>query len=196
MSERDDNIRSLYAAGLTMQECGDLFGLTRARIQQIVKGRIPKRQLGTHETPQQRFWAKVAVTDNSEDCWEWTHALNTRGYGHFFLNGKHCSAHRLSYLWATGHEPTGWVLHTCDNPKCVNPCHLYDGTPQDNANDRVRRGRSRGHRTRLSNYEVTTIRSLLELFTQAQIAAMYGINVATVNSISTGRTHKRQKNFS
>ncbi len=85
----------------------------------------------------ERFWSKVNKTS---DCWEWTASL--RGgtglcYGQFWLDGKHHSAHRLSWEWANGVIPSGLhVLHRCNNPKCVKPEHLYLGTQIDNERDK------------------------------------------------------------
>jgi hypothetical protein len=88
------------------------------------------------------FWDNVQA---SGDCWVWTGDHNPAGYGRtkgFTFTER--LAHRLSWTMANGPIPAGmWVLHHCDNPPCVNPDHLYVGTPSDNAQDRERRGR--GH---------------------------------------------------
>jgi hypothetical protein len=89
-----------------------------------------------------RFWTKV---DTSGDCWEWTGKLNDEGYGQFRHAGEN-SAHRTSWVLHHGPITDGlWVLHHCDNRRCVRPDHLYLGTVQDNvrdamSRDRVRRG--------------------------------------------------------
>ena len=73
-------------------------------------------------------------------CWEWTGARNRGGYG---IKGRRL-AHRLAWSEANGRPvPDGMlVLHSCDNPPCVNPAHLRIGTVADNAADRVARNRS------------------------------------------------------
>lgn len=79
----------------------------------------------------------------STKCWLWKGKKNTGGYGWIKYKGKHALAHRVSYLIFKG--PIGnktYICHTCDVPLCVNPAHLYEGTPQTNVDDRVARGRS------------------------------------------------------
>lgn len=87
----------------------------------------------------ERFWSKV---DKSGDCWEWVGYLNEKGYGKFRLNNKLQRAHRISYALKYGAIPEGMlVCHRCDNPKCVNPEHLFIGTTTDNARDSISKGR-------------------------------------------------------
>ena len=86
-----------------------------------------------------RFWDKVNKSDN---CWEWSAALDSRGYGRFGVHdisyGKHrlYGAHRISYYLAYNNDPGKFfICHSCDNPKCVRPDHLWLGTCKDNALD-------------------------------------------------------------
>ncbi len=65
----------------------------------------------------------------------------TLTYGCFGLGGKNRGAHRVAFELSAGRQPTGCVLHRCDNAVCVNPEHLFEGTVQDNNNDRKSRGR-------------------------------------------------------
>lgn len=83
----------------------------------------------------ERFWAKVIKTG---ECWEWQ-GPDQRGYGIFGWK----RAHRVSWELHHGPIPPGQhVLHQCDNPPCVNPEHLWLGTPRDNASDRGAKGRT------------------------------------------------------
>lgn len=89
-----------------------------------------------------RFWAKVRKSDQ---CWIWT-ACNTRGYGVFWVKGKKVVATRFVWTLTHGKEvpPDLVVMHSCDNPTCVNPSHLSLGTHADNVADKVNKGRQSG----------------------------------------------------
>ena len=78
-----------------------------------------------------RFWQKVEVKPNG--CWEWTGALQGKGYGHFSVGRKKVAAHRWYYEQVRGEVPTGFELdHKCRNLKCVNPDHLEVVTHLEN----------------------------------------------------------------
>ncbi len=102
------------------------------------KGRV------STETVEERFNKKYLINEDT-DCWEWTAALNNIGYGMFrWATGKMRTAHRASYELHKGPIPAGLsVCHSCDNPKCVNPEHLWAGTMKDNFDDMVSKGRAK-----------------------------------------------------
>jgi hypothetical protein len=81
--------------------------------------------------------------DNPDDgmCLPWAGRRDEDGYGHF---GKSGSAHRLAWEDANGQRiPPGLVvMHTCDNPPCINPAHLVLGAIADNNRDRHAKGRT------------------------------------------------------
>ena len=75
-------------------------------------------------------------------CWEWNGELDKDGYGKIYAFSKRVSAHRFSYEIFNGIiEPEMFVCHSCDNPCCVNPDHLWLGTTQENTQDSVNKGR-------------------------------------------------------
>lgn len=90
------------------------------------------------------FWRRVNIPDVPHPdswCWEWKGSL-AKGYGQFKVHGWTSRAHRVAYEIARGPIPDGMgVLHSCDNPRCVNPYHLRVGTHQDNMDDKRIRGR-------------------------------------------------------
>lgn len=90
-----------------------------------------------------RNWEKKFIKNGPDDCWEWTGVKDDDGYGRFYLNGS-CrqSAHRVCFRLHKGTIPDGLcVCHTCDNPPCVNPAHLWLGTNQQNIQDKVAKNR-------------------------------------------------------
>lgn len=107
------------------------------------------RKLPNGETPQRmeslrtRFWSRVLVQPPDE-CWPWIGHVNSQGYGKIkgFLKSTEY-AHRVSYFLHAGTiDQTLKVLHSCDRPSCVNPRHLRQGTPRDNNQDCLKRGRN------------------------------------------------------
>ena len=141
----------------------------------------------------ERFWAKVEKT---EGCWNWTAGLNMFGYGQFGLGNKMVRAHRLSYVL---HHPLTiellehreiCVCHRCDNPKCVNPAHLFLGSQGDNMKDMYAKGRggmkkAKGEKQHLSKLTETQVREIRKKYanggiTQPQLALEYGVSQHSV----------------
>lgn len=128
----------LYMQGYSRQEALDKLGFTLSDID-LRCAKFTRVQRRMHRIAS--FWKLVDKNgpyhdDLQSNCWVWTGVTNSiTGYGMFSWNGKNASTHRLSYTITKGH-PTRWVLHSCSNAICVNPDHLYDGTPKENCRDR------------------------------------------------------------
>lgn len=166
--------------------------------------------------PVARFWAKVDTSAGLFGCWPWLASRNAHGYGHF--DGS--SAHRFSLELALGRPLAAgmFACHTCDNPPCCNPGHLFEGTHQDNVDDRTKKGRSavgdhvpperrirgdrhparripgwragvRNGRHRLQEDDVRAIRGRLSAGVRwIDIAAEFGISKGAVAHIAARRT--------
>lgn len=89
----------------------------------------------------QKF-ARYHEVDQETGCWNWLKYVDpSTGYGNFRQDG-HQLAHRWAYATFRGEIPKGmWVLHSCDNRRCVNPDHLFLGNSRDNVLDMVAKGR-------------------------------------------------------
>ena len=88
------------------------------------------------------FWNRVDLTAGGVACWPWRGRRLRSGYGRLVLRGRQIAAHRIAYELSNGPVPTGLlVCHSCDNPPCCNPLHLWIGTHQDNMDDMMAKGR-------------------------------------------------------
>lgn len=124
-----------------------------------------------------RFWAKVDI-GHPDDCWEWAGSRTPQGYGRFAAP-KTVPAHRTSFLLSNGWLPPV-VMHTCDNPPCVNPHHLRAGTPKTNSEDAVAKGRVR--KPRPVRWDDSRAPADAVTLSSSEAAACLGVPVARFNS--------------
>lgn len=154
------------------------------------------------KTKWDRFWNHVRKGEAYSSCWEWTAALTKGGYGQYTDNKL---AHRMSYEYFHGSIPEGmFICHRCDNRRCVNPHHLFAGTPAENMRDRNRKGRqakgeqhgahTKPHRcikkgesngmAKLSSDQVVDIRQdYTRGATVAELARKYTVGWTAINNI-------------
>lgn len=91
------------------------------------------------------FWSQIDRSGGDAACWPWLGIRHEKGYGIFFVGGQIYRAHRASYrLFVGAFDELLAICHSCDNPPCVNPAHLWAGSILANNQDRAAKGRARG----------------------------------------------------
>lgn len=146
-----------------------------------------KRKTKT-ETKEWSFFRRIAF--GATDCWHWVGNRNTLGYGVMPTGGL---AHRYACELFHGVLPDGMVvMHSCDNPSCVNPDHLSIGTQADNIRDMERKGRANHSKVRGENNPKAklTYASAEQMRqsgkTAKQLADMHGIGLSTAYRVLNG----------
>lgn len=141
----------------------------------------------TREQPpaDRRAYIEERIIKRANGCWEWSGTIQVKtGYGVAGIDGRHLSAHRVSYEVFVGPIPPGLcVLHRCDNRPCVNPSHLFLGTRGDNAKDMVSKERQ-------PNRKLTgdVVRAILSSDESARALALrYGVSRAAVQKVRGGK---------
>jgi hypothetical protein len=103
----------------------------------------PPSERGVAPKFARRFEDFVEDGAGADACWPWTGPTDKQGYGKWTKNNEHFLAHRVALANVRPAPGRGLLAcHTCDNPPCCNPSHLYWGTPTDNRQDFVKRGGS------------------------------------------------------
>jgi hypothetical protein len=157
------------------------------------------RPSSTREVVEARFWAKVEKADG---CWAWI-GNKPNGYGRMKIAAQVRPATHVVWWLTKGEWPASGMLlcHHCDNPKCVNPSHLFMGTPADNSRDREAKGRGKqvdprslrrvrgsehGH-SKLTEDQAREVIGLLGRVPQRDIADRYGVTQGLISLIASGR---------
>jgi hypothetical protein len=150
------------------------------------------------------LWSKVDIREPYE-CWPWKGFLNKHGYGRTWIKDKGYYAHRVIYdleypgqitLQAPENGEYGLVLHTCDNPPCCNPRHLYIGDAKQNSHDKVTRNRMpdmrgvRGSRAKLTEEDVREIRRLKPQATINALMLLFDVSKSTICGCLYGRHYQ------
>lgn len=147
-----------------------------------------------------RLWMRVDIKGD-EECWPWLGVKDLDGYGciHFNENGlRGQRAHRAAYMVSRGEiDSSLMVCHSCDNPSCCNPSHLFLGTAQDNSDDMKRKGRDKCPRGeehyahKLTDDDISYIRKMSSWGVGGcYIAMAYNVSPKTISKILL---HQRRK---
>ena len=147
------------------------------------------------EDPKARFLRRVEE-DVVTGCWLLDTKIQDNDYRRIYVNGKNKKAHRYSYELHKGPIPKGLVVcHSCDNPPCVNPDHLFVGTQKDNVRDAMSKNRTpqmyvkgRQRNRKLTFEQVEEIKSAKG--SQYVIAERFSINQSQVSKIKNGKRWK------
>jgi hypothetical protein len=137
-----------------------------------------------HELVQQR---------GDDDCWLWLGSIKNKGYGQFWYSHKQRLSHKIAYILAKGPIPENLhILHSCDNPPCCNPNHLFVGTNLENVRQKQERNRvikgSAVAVSRITEDDALAIRIRYASggVTQAELGREYGIDDSVVSDIVRG----------
>ena len=138
------------------------------------------------------FWSKVEK--QADGCWIWQGSRGKHGYGMLTVNGKGWRAHRYALELAGKPPPskTHFACHSCDTPLCVNPEHLWWGTPHENSLDAAKKGRmARGERHGRAKLTEADVHEIRAGFTAGihdrEQAKRFGVSYDTIRFIKYGR---------
>lgn len=209
----DENVTFMRQNNMNFLDAKEKYGINRSTYKSIMRGKTyPHLPYATSKSKKFKiipeldeetiikFKELIRVSDK-DDCWEWLGSVDSskHHYGEFRVDGKLYKSHRIAYELGSGVKlgEQELIRHICNNPKCNNYRHLIPGTDQDNADDKVRAGRScRGVKSNMSklkfDYQVLEIYRILlnnvDNLTYKQIGSLYGLSRFSIGEIKAGKT--------
>ena len=150
------------------------------------------------ENPEAHFWKQVdklngpVHPDLKTRCWVWTKGrYNSDGYGAAPFKGGSYLAHCLAWFLTFGFWAENHVCHRCDNPLCCRPSHLFEGTDQDNVDDREKKHRGvHRNNVKLTEAQVLAIRKeyVIGKTTHRKLGIKYGVTKTSIGYILRGKS--------
>jgi len=161
-------------------------------VEQYTRNTLPLPNLSIDDF--QRIISKIRMV-GSDDCWEWE-GYKREGYGRVRIGGRKGKLYgvtRLIWRLVHGTDPVDQIiLHTCDNPSCCNPAHLFLGLDTDNSDDKIRKNRQYRPKGELNVNTKLTEKDVINIYhasgTYVSIAKDYGISDVSVRNIKTSKT--------
>ena len=175
----------------TCSECGASF----TRLAGVSNADWAKRRYCSQPCAKRGRWKASLPNDEqylaerseriASGCLEWTGAVTGFGYGQATRFGKPFLAHRLAYQTHVGPMGDLAVCHKCDNPKCIEPTHLFLGTVADNNNDKIQKGRqAHGERSGGAKLTADQVRAIRQSDkTNAALGREYGVEPSNIGAI-------------
>ena len=158
---------------------------------------LPRKKMrDLSDSDKARFHDKVERRGRGK-CWEWNASLFPKGYGRFAHHRRTLKAHRVAYWLSTGLDPfdrgeTVLVCHTCNNPRCCNPAHLYLDDHRGNQRFKIKSERQRAGVGERNSHAKLTVADVLRIRrsskTTVELAKRYGIHQGGISGIQTGKT--------
>jgi hypothetical protein len=146
-------------------------------------------------TDEERFWYYVNLPTEENGCMLWNGSVGSKGYGLIVWDGKQRYAHRVSFLLHNQRLDNNLLIrHLCNNPLCVNPKHLAEGTHQDNSDDKVKANRqAKGEKVGLSKLTEQQVKDILASSdNNLSLSILYGVSDGLISMI---RNRKRWKHI-